>query len=70
MAIPSTIRVQKHRKSLRAAGLRPIQLWVPDTRNPKFAAECHRQSLLLTDDQNEKEIMDWCASVSDTEGWV
>lgn len=25
-------RVQKHRASLRASGLRPIQIWVPDTR--------------------------------------
>ncbi|TLY99625.1 MAG: DUF3018 family protein [Gammaproteobacteria bacterium] len=26
-------RVQKHRKALRAAGLRPIQIWVPDVRS-------------------------------------
>ncbi len=31
-------RVNKHRASLRAAGLRPIQIWVPDTRvNVLFA---------------------------------
>lgn len=31
-------RVQKHRQSLRAAGLRPIQIWVPDVRSKGFAA--------------------------------
>jgi hypothetical protein len=28
-------------------GLRPIQLWVPDTRSRRFAAEASRQSLLV-----------------------
>ena len=39
-------RVQKHRDALRRAGLRPVQLWVPDTRRPNFAEECRRQSAL------------------------
>jgi hypothetical protein len=37
-------RVQKHRDALRAAGLRPVQIWVPDTRRPGFADECRRQA--------------------------
>jgi hypothetical protein len=32
---------------LRAQGLRPIQLWVPDTRSPRFAAQASRQSRLV-----------------------
>ena len=39
-------RVQKHRDALRMAGLRPVQLWVPDTRRPDFTAQCRRQSRL------------------------
>lgn len=39
-------RVQKHRNALRMAGLRPVQIWVPDTRRPNFAEECRRQSHL------------------------
>ena len=31
---------------LRAAGLRPLQFWVPDTGRPGFAEECRRQSRL------------------------
>ncbi len=38
-------RVGAHRDRLRRQGLRPIQLWVPDTRSPEFAAEAHRQSV-------------------------
>ena len=40
-------RVQKRRETLRAAGLRPIQIWVPDTRRPGFADECRRQALVV-----------------------
>lgn len=41
-------RVKKHRDALRKAGLRPVQLWVPDTRRPDFAEECRRQCLLVS----------------------
>ncbi|MDR2001157.1 MAG: antitoxin MazE family protein [Zoogloeaceae bacterium] len=37
-------RVRKHRDVLRAAGLRPVQIWVPDTRRPEFMEECRLQS--------------------------
>lgn len=63
-------RVQKHRDHLRASGLRPIQIWVPDTRKRGFAKECHRQSQLIRNDAQEKEILDWISSVSDDKGWV
>lgn len=37
-------RVRSHRDRLRAQGLRPIQIWVPDVRSSSFAKEAHRQS--------------------------
>lgn len=40
-------RVQKHRDDLRASGLRPIEIWLPDTRQPGFAEECRRQSQIV-----------------------
>jgi hypothetical protein len=63
-------RVKRHRDGLRAAGLRPVQIWVPDTRRPGFAEECRRQSRLLRDDPHEREILDWIEAVADTEGWT
>ena len=62
-------RVQKHRNALRMAGLRPVQIWVPDTRRPDFAEECHRQCLVVQNDQQEKEVMAWLEAAADTEGW-
>ncbi len=48
MPVPVTHRVKKRRDALRAAGLRPIQIWVPDTRRPGFAEECRRQARIVT----------------------
>ena len=46
MSQSTAMRVQKRRDALRKAGLRPVQIWVPDTRRAGFAAESRRQSLL------------------------
>ncbi len=47
MASASSQRVRKRRDALRAAGLRPVQIWVPDTRLPEFAEACRTQSLVV-----------------------
>jgi ERCC4-related helicase len=66
----SAQRVQRHRAQLRAQGMRPVQLWLPDTRSADFAAECRRQSALLSADPQERETLDWIAQVADTDGWT
>lgn len=38
-------KVRAHPQRLRAQGLRPIQIWVPDTRSTRFAQQARRQSL-------------------------
>ena len=40
-------KVRRYRERMRARGLRPIQIWVPDTRTAAFRAEAHRQSLAV-----------------------
>lgn len=62
-------RVKKHREALRHAGMRPIQIWVPDTSRKDFQAECRRQSSLIKNDSQEKEILDWMEDATDYEGW-
>ena len=70
MAATISERVQKHRDGLRLAGLRPVQIWVPDTRRESFALECQRQSRLLKDDPQEAQTLDWLRAAADTEGWT
>ena len=62
-------RVQRYRAALRASGLRPVQIWVPDTRRPGFAEECRRQSRLLRNDPHEQQTLEWLAAAADTDGW-
>lgn len=69
MTTPVAARVRKRRQALRMAGLRPIQLWVPDTRAPAFARECRRQSALLRDDAQERTVLAWINAASDVESW-
>jgi len=61
--------MQTYRSRLRAQGLRPVQLWVPDTRSAEVIAEWRRQSLVLAGDPAEQEIMEWIEEITDTEGW-
>jgi hypothetical protein len=65
-------RVQKHRDALRMAGLRPVQIWVPDTRQTDFAEECRRQCRLVAQadmaDSGMQDFMD--DALADTEGWT
>ena len=64
-------RVQKHRDALRMAGLRPVQIWVPDTRRPDFAQECQRQAQLAAQadaaDTDLQNFMD--AALAEADGW-
>lgn len=46
---PTRVKVSEHRARLRAQGLRPIQIWVPDVRAPSFKAEARRQSLAVAE---------------------
>ena len=40
-------KVRAHRARLRTAGLRPVQIWVPEVRSKSFARAAHRQSLAV-----------------------
>jgi hypothetical protein len=55
---------------MRAAGFRLVQLWVPDTRAPRFAAECRRQSRLAARHPHETEVLDEIEALRDDEGWT
>jgi hypothetical protein len=69
MRTTASARVQKHRAALRESGLRPVQIWVPDTRRTGFAEECRRQSLSLQGDAHERETAEWLEAAGDRAGW-
>ncbi|MDR0458280.1 MAG: antitoxin MazE family protein [Burkholderiaceae bacterium] len=65
-------RVQKHRAKMRQDGLRPVQIWVPDTRRPDFAQECQRQCRLVAQadraDTAMSRLMD--DALMNVDGWT
>lgn len=65
----SRSRVRAFRARLRKAGLRPVQIWVPDSRKAGFADECRRQSRSLLGDRHETEIVEWLDQVADRDDW-
>lgn len=50
---------------MRANGLRPIQVWVPDTRLANFAEAAHRQSLAVAKGEFAGQDQDFVDAISD-----
>ena len=68
MPLSVSERVNRRRNAMRDAGLRPVQIWVPDTRSPDFARECARQSQLVSRiDRELGEFMD--VAIADLNEW-
>ncbi|SHI22322.1 antitoxin MazE family protein [Pollutimonas bauzanensis] len=65
-------RVQKYRDTLRASGLRLVQLWVPDTRKAGFDEECRRQSRRIAQAERKDAKLDTFMdkALSDVDGWT
>jgi antidote-toxin recognition MazE-like antitoxin len=61
----SRVKVREHRDRLRAQGLRPIQIWVPDIRAASFRSEAHRQSLAVAGSAQENEDQAFIDAISD-----
>lgn len=61
----SRVKVGEHRARLRAQGLRPIQIWVPDVCAPSFKAEAHRQSLAVAASAEAAEDQAFIDAVTD-----
>jgi hypothetical protein len=57
-------KVRRHRERLREQGLRPVQIWVPDTRSPVFAEEARRQSALVAASEHATEDQAFVDAIS------
>ncbi|MCL2595018.1 MAG: antitoxin MazE family protein [Promicromonosporaceae bacterium] len=64
-----TERVSNYRARLRAQGLRPVQLWLPDTHDPDFIIEARRQSLLAAEADLVDDTMDFYAGITGEVVW-
>lgn len=62
-------RMAARRARLRAQGLRPVQHWVPDLRDPRVRADIRRELAALAEHPENAEIDAWIEAVADTSGW-
>ena len=58
-------KVQAYRERMRARGLRPVQIWVPDTRTPEFQKQAHLQSLAVANSPHARADQDFIDAISD-----
>ncbi len=61
----ASLKVRRHRERLRAQGLRPIQLWVPDTRTPHFRNQAHLQSQAVAQGSQAQDDQGFIDAISD-----
>jgi hypothetical protein len=59
------VRVQEHRERLRAQGLRPVQIWVPDVRSKEFARQAHIQSLAVAESKRADRDQEFIDAITD-----
>ena len=64
-------KVTGSRQRMRAAGMRPVQFWVPDTRAPGFAIELQRQCRALQGNAAEADVLRFTkGAAAQLEGWA
>ena len=61
----TSVKVSAYRARLRKQGLRPIQIWVPDTRQPNFGVEAARQSKLVSQSRLAAEDQSFVDAISE-----
>lgn len=59
MSQSSTARVRRRREVLRRQGMRPLQIWIPDTKAPGFAEEARRQGAIVAAALAADDDLNW-----------
>lgn len=61
-------KVRLHRERLRAQGLRPVQIWVPDVHAPSFARTASQQSKAVATSKRAMADQGFIDAISDHAG--
>lgn len=70
MALNTSEKTSRYREKLRAQGLRPVQIWVPDTRSEALAEEVRRQSLRVSRKKDSDLMDELDSAAAQTEDWT
>jgi Antitoxin MazE-like len=61
-------REQKDRDKMKAAGLKPVTIWVPDVNAPEYEQQVAEAIAVINGSPGEKEILEELSNV-EIEGW-
>ena len=64
----SSKRVQKYRDKMKAAGLKPVTIWLPDVNAPGYAGQLAREIEIINNSPDEKLILEQLSNI-ESEGW-
>jgi hypothetical protein len=62
-------RVRKHREKMKAAGLKPVTIWVPDVNTPGYKEEIRRQCELINASADSAIVLEGMLTIADFSDW-
>ena len=65
----SAKRVQKHRDKMKAAGFKPVTIWVRDVNAPGFKERIAREIEIINADAESQRVMEEMLALSDFSDW-
>lgn len=66
---PGAERVRKHRAKMKAMGLKPVTLWLPDTRSPEYQEKIRRACEAINADKESMRVMEEMLELADFSDW-
>lgn len=54
---------------MKAAGLKPVTIWVPDVKSPEVQTEIQRQCALINADAESQRVMEDMLALADFSDW-
>ena len=62
-------RVRKHREKMKAAGLKPVTIWVPDVNSPGYREALARDIARINADEESNRVMEDMLELADFSDW-
>lgn len=65
----SAERVRRHRDKMKAMGLKPVTLWVPDVDTPEFKEQIARAVEVINADEESLRVLEGMQELGDFSDW-
>lgn len=62
-------RVRKHREKMKAAGLKPVTIWVPDVNSPEYREALARDIAKINADEESLRVLEGMLELADFSDW-